>query len=518
MHHSYYFLRQLSPALHERICGFTIVSCFSQSKDELILELNDTHQSFFIRANLSASFSVLSFPEKFKRAKKNSIDLFEEIIFKKVINVKSFLNERSFGVELESGLSLIFKMHGNFANVLMAKENKVTAIFKNQLPADINTDLRQLARPIDFGYDHFLKNLTQLKSIYFTFNSGMWAYLETQGFSRATPAQKWELLQAMWSRLEKPNYYITQLKGQLTFSLLPLGEVEQTIDDPIEAINSFAQKVIYDRQLFTEKSALLYRLHIKIKNAEAYLKKNRTKQDELMANRHFQRWADLIMAHLHTLTRGMERIVLNDFYNQEPVEIKLKKELNPQQNATIFYRKAKNQQVEINKLTESVKKKEAEREAAQAAHQAIEACADLKTLRTTATHWGLDTKQTEKKEPLPYREFEFNGYIIRVGKNAQANDQLTLKHSYKDDLWLHAKDVAGSHVLVKYQAGKFFPKEVIEYAASLAAFYSKRKNETLCPVAFTAKKFVRKRKGDPAGAVVVEREEVILVEPKAEHR
>jgi predicted ribosome quality control (RQC) complex YloA/Tae2 family protein len=99
-------------------------------------------------------------------------------------------------------------------------------------------------------------------------------------------------------------------------------------------------------------------------------------------------------------------------------------------------------------------------------------------------------------------------------KNATANDELTLKYGYKEDLWLHAKDVAGSHVLIKYQAGKKFPRDVIERAASLAAYNSKRKTETLCPVTCTLRKYVRKRKGDPAGMVVVEREEVILVEPK----
>jgi predicted ribosome quality control (RQC) complex YloA/Tae2 family protein len=70
-------------------------------------------------------------------------------------------------------------------------------------------------------------------------------------------------------------------------------------------------------------------------------------------------------------------------------------------------------------------------------------------------------------------------------------------------------------VILKYQSGRPFPKDVIERAAQLAAYYSKRKNESLCPVTVTPKKFVRKRKGDPAGAVIVEREDVILVEPKA---
>ena len=123
--------------------------------------------------------------------------------------------------------------------------------------------------------------------------------------------------------------------------------------------------------------------------------------------------------------------------------------------------------------------------------------------------------EKEKQAPsLPYREVEFNGYKIWIGKNAQSNDTLTLKYGYKEDLWLHAKDVSGSHVLIKHQSGKVFPKDVIERAAQLAAYYSKRKNESLCPVAMTSRKYVRKRKGDPPGAVVVEREEVIMVEPK----
>ena len=85
--------------------------------------------------------------------------------------------------------------------------------------------------------------------------------------------------------------------------------------------------------------------------------------------------------------------------------------------------------------------------------------------------------------------------------------------SWKEDLWLHVKDGPGSHVLIKHQAGKTFPEKIIEAAAQLAAFYSKRKNEALCPVIYTPRKFVRKRKGDPPGAVVVEKEKVILVEP-----
>ncbi|MFM7855154.1 MAG: NFACT RNA binding domain-containing protein, partial [Flammeovirgaceae bacterium] len=140
--------------------------------------------------------------------------------------------------------------------------------------------------------------------------------------------------------------------------------------------------------------------------------------------------------------------------------------------------------------------------------RSVETSQDIKLVRKSNENGRI-----KNEPPLPYREFEFKGFKIWLGKNAEANDELTLKHSYKEDLWLHAKDVAGSHVLIKHQANKPFPKDVIERAAQLAAFYSKRKNDSLCPVTVTPKKFVRKRKGDAAGAVVVEREEVVMVEP-----
>ena len=68
-------------------------------------------------------------------------------------------------------------------------------------------------------------------------------------------------------------------------------------------------------------------------------------------------------------------------------------------------------------------------------------------------------------------------------------------------------------MVIKKQAGKNFPKDVIEKAASVAAWYSKRKNDSLCPVIYTEKKYVRKVKGAPKGAVKIERESVIMVVP-----
>ena len=513
MHNNFYFLRQLSATLGKRVSGYSIVSCFSQNKDELIIELNNSKDSFFIKANLSPAFCCLSFPEEFHRARKNSVDLFNEILLKKVVGVTQFENERAFALELEGQFSLIFKMHGSFANVLLVKENKVEMIFRNHLQTDFEIDLKKLNKSINFSRDNFDKNIHQLNVTFFTFGKMVWQYLKEKNFDQLEIEAKWKLFNETIQYLERPKYYGVERSGRLIFSLLPFGKALQEFDDPIKAIDWFADKTTREQFLYDEKKEFLQNVSTRLKNCENYVLKNREKLNELGQDHHYQLWADLIMANLHAIKQGQEKIALTSFYDGKPVEIKLKKELTPQKNAEVFYRKSKNRQIEIDKLKESVNQKEREIDKLKSLQAAVDSIQDFKNLRQMVEQSGIVKKSLERVEPVPYREFEFRNFKIWVGKNAEANDKLTLKYSYKEDLWLHAKDVAGSHVLIKHQSGKNFPKDVIEYAAGLAALYSKRKNESLCPVAFTPKKFVRKRKGDPAGAVVVEREEVILVEP-----
>ena len=115
---------------------------------------------------------------------------------------------------------------------------------------------------------------------------------------------------------------------------------------------------------------------------------------------------------------------------------------------------------------------------------------------------------------LPFKQFETDGWVIWVGKNAKNNDLLTLKYAKKFDIWLHARDVSGSHVIIRNPNQRTVPKHVVEKAAELAAHFSKRATESLCPVIVTTKKFVRKTKDLLPGQVIVDREEeVVLVKP-----
>ena len=285
-------------------------------------------------------------------------------------------------------------------------------------------------------------------------------------------------------------------------------------DDQLQAIHEFFIYYTQQDSFEKEKSSLVSALTSKLHATESYSDKIRTKLDELKKDNNYKVWADLLMANLHAIPAGTERVTLPDFYrNDHPTVIKLKRDISPQKNAAIFYRKAKNQHIEITHLQKILTSKEQEKDTLTRQLEQIVSADDIKNLRKITESVEINPSKEKEVASLPYREVEFNGYKIWIGKNAPNNDTLTLKYSYKEDLWLHAKDVAGSHVLIKYQSGKNFPKDVVQRAAELAAYYSKRKNESLCPVSVTPKKYVRKRKGDPAGSVVVEREEVLMVVP-----
>jgi predicted ribosome quality control (RQC) complex YloA/Tae2 family protein len=495
--------------------GTIVSACFSQNRDELIIQFETSENPFLIRASLLPSFSCLSLPEQHNRARVNSADLFADLIGQQVTGVRQYRNERSFSIQFTNTYELLFKLHGNRSNILLFKGDVLHSVFKNNIKGDFAISAANLDREIDWSFENFGKQKGDLQKTYFTFGKVVWQYLAEKGFSAQTADTQWKQIQEVLQRLGDPTYHISKIDGRLVFSLLPVGTTIRVFNDPLKAINDFYISYMHFDTFEAEKSSAMTTLKQMLKSSENYKNNTTNKIRTQQTENNYKIWADILMANLHAVGSGIEKVILPNLYSEDqPIEIKLKRELNPQKNAEVFYTKAKKQQLEISRLEETLVQKQEEIGAITSTLKQVESATDLKTLRSLLKNFGIDKPTAKQSEVLPYHEFESNGYRIFVGKNAISNDKLTLKHSYKEDLWLHAKDVSGSHVLIKYQSGKKFPKDVVERAAQLAAYFSKRKKESLCPVIVTPKKFVRKRKGDPPGSVVVEREEVILVTPK----
>jgi predicted ribosome quality control (RQC) complex YloA/Tae2 family protein len=524
MHQNHYFLRQLAPQLDHELRGKYFMEAFSQEKDELLLVFAEArgkhkfYKPFFLKATLRPDFASLSFPEQFDRARRNSVDLFTGLYDQKVGKVRVFENERAIGLYLENGEVLAFKLFGNRSNILRFDEKgEVLEVFNNKLSGDISLKISELDRHLDQSYEAFLKNEGHFEKLFPTFGKVVKEYLHPRLAGVQSLEARWEVIQGTLQILLHPEaYFLTQLHHLPILSLLPIGEEKNRFSEPIEALDRFYHTFSRQGTLEKERGEWLRLLQKRIKQTENYLSNSFQKLIELEEGGKNEEWGHILMANLHQVPERAERVELFDFYRDKPVTIKLKKDLSPQKNAEVYYRKAKNEKIEIEKLQENLDLREKDLTRLREHYAVIEAMELLRELRAYIKKNGLAPATVGADQGQLFRRVEFQNFVILVGRNAKNNDLLTQQHTHKEDLWLHARDVTGSHVVVKYQAGKKFPVPVIERAAQLAAWYSKRRTDSLCPVIVTPKKFVRKPKGLPAGAVVVEKEEVIMVPPMAE--
>ncbi len=467
-----------------------------------------------MKVHFSPTFCCLSFPATHHRARKNSMNLFRSLEECTISKIHMYENERAFSFLLDNGQLLVFKVFGNRSNLILFEGTRIIEVFRSELKNDYNLN-PHLDRTLDQSRSAFEESAGDYHVLYPTFGKHIGQFLKSKNYADLSRDAQWSLLQETVRLLEKPEFRVLD-EEEIMLTLLP-GEDGKTFSQPIEALNYFFQLYFMKGLLFREKKPVIQALEKEANKSEKYIRRLYQKLEALSHGSSYRHQADLIMANLQNIPKGAKKVSLADFYDLEKsISITLNPTLSAQDNAAHFYQKAKNQHKEITQLEQNIQHRESELDRARKQLEDLKHIEEIQELRAYLKTHGLG-KEAVKKESiiLPFREYLIDGFAVRVGKNARANDQMLQQHSYKDDLWLHAKDVAGSHVLIKYQAGKPFPSPVIEKAASLAAFYSKRKNDSLCPVIVTPRKFVRKRKGDPPGAVMVDREnEVILVPPK----
>ncbi|MCE6991360.1 NFACT RNA binding domain-containing protein [Dyadobacter sp. CY323] len=523
MHQNYYFLKQLAPRLHQELSGKVFVEAFSQEKDELILVFSDTEDMdsvsnpFFIKASLTARFSCLSFPDKFDRARKNSVNLFTDFQGIVVDSVKVFQNERALLFHFSDGKKLVFKLFGNRSNLIsFSPDGNVLQLFNNKLGADKAITLPSLSRAIDQSFNAYILNGLRHEPLFPTFGKLVNAHLNALLADKQNPEERWTVIQKLLGQLNSSAFFVTMIDSTPVLSLFETGDVQERFADPIEALNRFYIAYIRLNGLEKEKGDWLRILRKRITQTDNYLENTFNKLVELESATKNEELGNILMANLHQIPERAEKVELYDFYRDQPIFIKLKKDLSPQINAEGYYRKSKNEKIELARLNESLAARESERGLLKSHLERIESMESLRELRAYVKANGLDQGKAEVTVNDLFKKVEFQGYTILIGRNAKNNDLLTKKYAGKEDLWLHAKDVTGSHVVIKNQSGRKFPALVIERAAELAAFYSKRKNDSLCPVIFTQKKFVRKPKGLPEGAVVIDKEDVVMVVAKGE--
>lgn len=230
---------------------------------------------------------------------------------------------------------------------------------------------------------------------------------------------------------------------------------------------------------------------------------------------------DLISANLYSLKKGMTEFTYINFYDENGSEltVKLDPMLTPSQNMQKYYagyRKADNAEKRLKVL---IAKGEEELEYIASVSDALSRAVtenDVNELRAELAEQGyIRAQKGKQKPPKPAPPLEFtspDGFTVLVGRNNKQNDILTLKTAEKTDIWLHTKDITGSHVVIRAE-GKEVPDTTILYAARLAAAHSSAKSSAQVPVDYVPAKFVKKPAGAKPGMVIFTNNRTLYVKP-----
>ena len=331
-------------------------------------------------------------------------------------------------------------------------------------------------------------------------------------------AERWSRLRAVGRGELAPGNVLLTTPGGWTPYPLPVPGSEPFPGDLLEAFRAAAERNGGEvgPGLTGVDPELLARLDREIRSAEGRLRGLRRELDRTADPAAVRARGDLLLARFALVQRGSERVVLEDFEGN-PVEIPLDPTLPVHENAAALYAEAARIERVRETLPGRIRTASATVERLEAARDsALEGEVDETALEALLPRSpaGRTGGAGSSSHPLPYRTFRSSGGLeIRVGRGARWNDDLTFRHSAPGDVWLHARESAGAHVILRWPGPGNPPARDLREAATLAALHSKARSAGSAPVDWTFRKYVRKPRKAPPGRVRAERVHTLFVEP-----
>lgn len=262
-------------------------------------------------------------------------------------------------------------------------------------------------------------------------------------------------------------------------------------------------------------------------NIERCVKKKEIQLKTRRETKGMDQWkkkGELLTANIYAVPQGVTTFKTIDYYESDmpEIEIAIDPAKTPAENAQKYFSKYNKAKRTLAALEIQEKQNEEELVYLESVLNALENAkddADLSEIRTELAESGFIRRQVQKKgaqkpkksKPLHY--VSSDGYDIFVGKSNLQNDELTLRMAESTDIWMHTKDIPGSHVIIRTNGQKELPEATMEEAANLAAFYSKAKNSSMVPVNYTQRKNIKKPNGAKPGMVIYLTNRTIYITP-----
>lgn len=539
---NYYTLHRLVVGWRPRLTGAKIIEAFSQTKDVLHVGLITTaRESFHLEVCFETSRPHVALRTQQSRKRRNSVDLLPGVIGQRMTGCRIGNTDRQIFLHLESGDTMVLRLYGAMNVFLVNGSGHVTDAFKDA-KRFTESSFESASRDEPWKEESFFVRSFPTRA---SFESALHGGLA--GFNRTLsaeltwrmrdeeyrPASAYRHLCSWVDEMQSSDLRIIYRHDEpLLLSPVALQHLSVKYDGIREDVRADADDAVVSYVLARlafdvrdrRRRDVIRACRQRIRKQNNLLKKLQGEWDTSRQYEKEEQKANLLTMNFATITRGMTEIELTDVYHDgESVRVTLDPMLSPQENAARLYTRARkmknavdNLQKRMVHITSDIDRLQKIENALSDAHRVDWKDVDRRYAEFQKLGW-LQAESQDRTPPdrPPFREFRVSGnWRVFVGQNDEKNDRLTFQFAHKNDLWFHARGVPGSHVLLKRDGRKDNPsKRALEETASIAAFYSKSRSSSMVPVIMTERKYIRKRKGLRPGQVIVEREDVIVVEP-----
>lgn len=520
---NYYELIYLKNEFKNKLTNGIIEQAITPYKNLLELYIDTEEESFRLIFSSSPGNLAL-FLDTYRPGKKsNKLLFFEEVYGVKISDVSLTDNDRLLSLKFENGQKLTFKLFSNKANVLHISNEKVVGAFKDhgevgspEPKPKIQTILK------DIPDNDSPKNMILQANPILPRNE-LEELIILNELNLKTPKEIFAFIEELTNELSTNPDFRKLEDGSTTIigeNLLPL-KTEGRFKSINELIAYRFKNYSHFQRLTQQKGSFRKTIKRQVKRLESALKNLSEADKGIEKANKFEKFGHLLMANAHLNVQNADSIIVNDLYDEgNEIKIKLNPELKIAENAEYYYDRASSSLTsykEANKRIPIIEERSSRLKRMEMELAEIKYLRDLeewkKKFQKEIENLGIG-KIKKEENSLPFHTLRIKDYQIWIGKNAKSNDIL-VQLSHKEDIWMHARGVPGSHLVIRMANEKGMPsKEVLEEAASYAAYNSKAKGANLVPVIVAKRKYVRKPKGAAPGAVLVQKEEVELVSPK----
>ena len=340
-----------------------------------------------------------------------------------------------------------------------------------------------------------------------------------------------EIIDSIDNGSARPRVYADDEGTPREFHITALSEYEELstlfFDTVSECVDYYFTNRVASNMVRQKSMPLLKSVQTSL--SKALLKKKRLSEDLLSAenSEKYRLYGELLTANLHLIKPGDRRAKVINYYDGSEIEIPLDEKISASANAQKYFKKYSKARTAIHEKQTQLEDNERDIEYLESVIQNIEAADSvplLEVIRDELEQTGYvrrrqkaSQRKKKNRRPEPLKYTLSDGTEVLVGRNNMDNDWLTMKFASKTDVWMHTKDIPGSHVIVRLEDGRNvndLPAEIIYEAASIAAYHSKAAGSDNVPVDYVPVRYVKKPNGAKPGMVIFTHNQTVYVTPK----